>query len=567
MGDIAFTFEGQLITARSGQSLAAALTEAGYRDLRYTSDGDRRGLFCGIGVCQDCLLSVNGVPNRRACMNPATAGTDVSRQVAQPDMAAANCKQPAPPAKFIDPDVLVIGGGAGGLSAAIAARQAGASVALIDERTVPGGQYYKQAAENQTLDAQQAEGAGLVAEARESGAEIIIGAQVWGAFDGLLFAAEYEGGALVARPRTAIVATGAYERPLIVPGWTLPGVMTTGAAQTLWRSYRTLPGRRIAVCGSGPLNLQVALELANGGAEVELVAEWASTPFARPIDAFAMICADPRLAWQGISMVLGLRRRGVPVENSTELVRIDRVRDGLAAIFRNRSGKEGIVEVDVLCMNAGFEPQNEILRLLGADMRYDAVFGHLRAVRSQTMETSVPGLFAVGDCAGLGGAPAARVEGHIAGRAAAAEAGFWDADNAGAHQRELRRHRRFQSRLWRLHDIAVKETEHLPDDVLVCRCEEITLGQIRKTIGEQPGHLGTLKRSTRAGMGRCQGRYCAPVLARLIANQSGQDLEDNSFFAPRVPIKPVSIASIIAAREVLYASSSELARRVKLDPF
>lgn len=551
MTDTVFTFEGRRITARSGQSLAAALIEAGYRDFRDTSGGEQRGLFCGIGVCQDCLLTVNGVPNRRACMTPATAGIIVSRQVARPDMAVAAREQSAVPVRRIDPNVLVIGGGAGGLSAAIAARRAGASVVLIDERAVPGGQYYKQSTDGRPLDARQAEGARLVAEARESGAEIITGAQVWGAFDGPLFLVECQGGAVVVRPKTVIVATGAYERPLIVPGWTLPGVMTTGAAQTLWRSDRTLPGRRVAVCGSGPLNLQVALELANGGAEVAMVAESAPTPFIRPVKSLAMIRAGPRLAWQGISMYSGLRGRGVPVEHSTELVRIDRARDRLAATFRNQSAKESTIKVDVLCMNAGFEPRNEVLRLLGADMRYDAEFGHLRAVRSEIMETSVPGLFAVGDCAGLGGAPAARVEGHIAGRAAAAAVGFGDMNGISPYEHELRRHRRFQSRLWRLHDIALKDMESVSDEVLICRCEGITAGRIRESMAQQPGHLGTLKRSTRAGMGRCQGRYCAPVLARTIANRSGQDLEDTSFFAPRVPIGPVSIASIIAAKEAL----------------
>lgn len=551
MTDTVFTFEGRRITARSGQSLAAALIEAGYRNFRYTSGGEQRGLFCGMGVCQDCLLTVDGVPNQRACMTPAIAGTDVLRQVARPDVASAARKRSATPARRIDPDVLVIGGGAGGLSAAIAARRTGASVALIEERAIPGGQYYKQSTAGRPLDARQAEGAGLVAEARESGAEIITEAPVWGAFDGPIFLAEYQGGALVSRPKTAIIATGAYERPLIVPGWTLPGVMTTGAAQTLWRGYRTLPGRRIAVCGSGPLNLQVALELAEGGAEVAMVTESAPTPFSRPARSLAMFRADPSLAWRGIVMYRGLLGRGVPVEHRTALVGIDRAGDRLAATFRNRSAKESTLEVDVLCMNAGFEPRNEVLRLLGTDMRYDAEFGHLRAIRSDNMETSVPGLFAVGDCAGLGGAPAARVEGHIAGRAAAAAVGFGDMNGISPYQHELRRHRRFQSRLWRLHDIALKDMESVSDEVLICRCEGITAGRVRESVAQQPGHLGTLKRSTRAGMGRCQGRYCAPVLARTIANRSGQDLEDTSFLAPRIPINPVSIASIIAAKEAM----------------
>src|SRR5690606_7211871 len=153
-----------------------------------------------------------------------------------------------PGARRIDPDILVIGGGAGGLNAAIAAAHAGASVVVLDERKVAGGQYYKQPAKGfAALDAQQAEGAALHAEALAAGAEVLSGVEVWGAVDGPLFLAGAPEGAIIARPRKVSVATGAYERPVMVPGWPLPGVMTTGAAQTLWRSYRTRPGKRVAI--------------------------------------------------------------------------------------------------------------------------------------------------------------------------------------------------------------------------------------------------------------------------------------------------------------------------------
>jgi thioredoxin reductase len=552
MTNILFRFEGAEVTARPGQSLAAALTEAGHRALRETVGQARRGIFCGMGVCQDCLVTVDGVPNRRACMTKAAAGLEVTRQVALPDVSAPAALPPTPPARVIAPDVLVIGGGAAGLSAAIAARAAGASVAVLDERRVGGGQYYKQAADGTLLDAQQAEGAELLRAAEASGAEILGGVEIWGAFDGLLFLAEHEGAALVARPRSAIVATGAYERPLMVPGWTLPGVMTTGAAQTLWRSYRTLPGRRVAVCGSGPLNLQVALELARGGADVRLVAERAAAPATRPLAALGLALAGPRLTLAGLGMVRGLRALGVPVLNRTELVSVATEGEALAARFRTSDGDERSVTVDALCMNAGFEPQNELLRLLGAAMRYDPAVGHLRCQRSETMETTVPGLFAAGDCAGLGGAPAARAEGRIAGRAAAAAAGHGDAYDNFADARELARHRRFQARLWRLHDIAPRLPTDLSDETILCRCEEITLGLLRAGMAEQPGHVGTLKRATRVGMGRCQGRYCGPVAARMVAAATGRPVEDLSFFAPRVPVKPVAIATILAAQEALH---------------
>jgi hypothetical protein len=147
MTEIAFTFDGRPVAARPGQSLAAALTEAGVRAFRDTVGGAERGVFCGMGVCQDCLVTVDGVPNRRACMTPVAAGMEVAKQVALPDFSQAAQAPKAGEARVIAPDVLILGGGAGGLSAAIAARAAGASVVVLDERKVGGGQYYKQAAD------------------------------------------------------------------------------------------------------------------------------------------------------------------------------------------------------------------------------------------------------------------------------------------------------------------------------------------------------------------------------------------------------------------------------------
>lgn len=556
MTDPTFSFDGREIPIRPGQSVAAALTSAGERAFRQTAKGAQRGLFCGMGVCQDCLVTVDGIPNQRACMTKAAPGQRVATQEAFPQLDPSAAPPEPAAARTVTPDVLIIGAGAGGLSAAIAARRAGAEVLVLDERKVSGGQYYKQAAMGAPMDAQQAEGAALLRAAEESGAEILGGVEIWGAFDGPLLMAEVAGAALIARPRTLIVATGAYERPCLVPGWTLPGVMTTGAAQTLWRSYRTLPGQRVVMCGSGPLNLQVALELAKGWADLRLVAEAAPSPFRHPVAALRMALADPALTWKGLSMLRALRARGVPIRNACDLREIRASKGGLVATFARRGEILEDIETDVVCMNAGFEPQNEVLRLLGAAMTYDPAFGHLRCTRNGRMETTVPAVFAVGDCAGLGGAPAARVEGRIAGRAAAALAGYGDAYDLFAEHKELRRHRRFQDALWHVHDVRPKSLTAADPRTILCRCEEITLGQALTGYAENPGHVGTLKRGTRVGMGRCQGRYCGPMAARLVAEQKGAQLSDRSFFAPRVPIKPVSIAAILAAQEAQEAQGT-----------
>lgn len=553
MTEPAFTFDGTPVRIAPGASVAAALTDAGHRAFRQTAKGGERGIFCGMGVCQDCLVTIDGAPNKRACMSPARAGSMVQTQVAFPSLDTASAPAAAGPARIIDPDVAIVGGGAGGLSAAIAARNAGATVVVIDERKVPGGQYYKQSATLPPMDAQQSEGAALLARARASGAEIIGGAEVWGAFDGPLIFADIDGAALVVRPRTVIVATGAYERPALVPGWTLPGVMTTGAAQTLWRSYRSLPGSRVAICGSGPLNAQVALELAEGGADIVQVAEGGRAPWRHPVAAMTAALSDPRLVLKGMGMLRELRRRGIRLAYGTRLVRIVKADGALRAVFADSLGRETARAVEAVCMNDGFEPQNEILRLLGAEMTYDASFGHSRCTRDGAMQTTVPGIFAIGDCTGLGGAPAALIEGGIAGRAAAAATGHGDAYDSFAAHRALARTRRFQRALWAMHDVAPHALETVPPETILCRCEEITFGELASGLETSPGHVGTLKRATRVGMGRCQGRYCGPVAARLVAQATGKPLTDRSFFAPRVPIKPVSIAAILAAHEALDA--------------
>ncbi|MGB3408347.1 MAG: FAD-dependent oxidoreductase, partial [Jannaschia sp.] len=286
---------------------------------------------------------------------------------------------------------------------------------------------------------------------------------------------------------------------------------------------------------------------------VALVAEAASAPWRHPASAVTAFAADPGLILKGLGMIRDIRRIGIDMRYGTVLQSIEQDGDRLRATFAGPLGETITETVDVLCMNDGFEPQNEILRLLGAAMTYDTHAGHLRCNRDARMETSVPDIFAVGDCAGLGGAPAARVEGTIAGRAAAARVGYGDAHDLFAEERRLRRYRRFQRSLWKMHAIGPKTPDPKYRETIVCRCEEITLGEVLDGLEATPGHVGTLKRATRVGMGRCQGRYCGPVAMRLVAEATGKPIEDLSTFAPRVPIKPVAIASILAAQEALDA--------------
>jgi hypothetical protein len=334
------------IPVRPGQTVAAALAAAGVRELRQTRrglDGEGRGIFCGMGVCQDCLVTVDGAPNSRACMTKAAPGMVVAWQ----EFPGA----PMPPAATAPPedvpltteavDLLILGGGAGGLSAAIAARRCGFSVLLVEERPKLGGQYYKQAASDAApLDPQQAEGAALAARAEASGAAILRGAELWGAF-GMDRLAVFDGRrSRLLAPRAVIVAAGAYERPHVVPGWTLPGVMTVarrrrcGAATACWQ------GGACWWRATARSTCRSRWSLPKPAPRSVAVAEAAPPPATRWRDAIAMAAADPGLAAKGVRYLAALRRRRIPLLHGTMLLRIGpRGRGALQAACRARAAR------------------------------------------------------------------------------------------------------------------------------------------------------------------------------------------------------------------------------------
>jgi NADPH-dependent 2,4-dienoyl-CoA reductase/sulfur reductase-like enzyme len=267
---ISFGFEGRTIPAIEGESIAAALSAAGIVAFRETAGGAPRGLYCGMGACWDCVVTVDGRIGQRACMTKAADGMVVGGAAALP-LAPLAPPPAGERAADRDCDVLVVGAGPAGLAAALAAADAGASVVVLDERAATGGQYHKPLAPSHASDVpdgQFAEGLRRRARAVAAGVAIETDAVAWAAFAPDEVAAVIGGVAVTLHPRRLILAPGAHERPVPIPGWTLPGVMTTGALQTLARAQRVSPAERVVVAGAGPLNLQLAVELAEGGVRV-----------------------------------------------------------------------------------------------------------------------------------------------------------------------------------------------------------------------------------------------------------------------------------------------------------
>ncbi|HWA48484.1 MAG TPA: FAD-dependent oxidoreductase [Dongiaceae bacterium] len=552
---IEIEFEGRRLQAQPGESLAAALTGHGIMTLRTTRNAAERGMFCGMGVCQECLVEIDGKPEQRACMTKIERPLSVHRAAHGRPLALT---EPAAAREIVteQPEVLVVGAGPGGLSAAIAARQAGASVLVVDERSQAGGQYFKQlgveVSRNQAADRQHREGAALIETARGLGVEIRSNVLVWGAFDPDGYAAVADGRSYRFQPKATIIATGAYERGWPVPGWTLPGVMTTGAAQTLWRTARRLPGKRVLIAGNGPLNLQLAAELIEGGAEVVAVVEAAQRPGLGQVGALlAMAAASPGLMRDGLRYHARRRAGGAEMIHGMVIASIDQSADGLSVRLTgaqpsNRAQRA--FDADVVCLGYGFEPSNELLRVLGCGHNFDPARGHLVTRRDDRGRTDVSGTYALGDCTGLGGARAALAEGALVGLAVAEDLGHKIDAKLAARRREaaamLARHRRFQRALWRLYAAPAYSARLATPETLICRCEEITFGQVEAALAENMREVGAVKRRTRLGMGRCQGRYCAPVLEALMAERVGAPRGEFTGFAPRVPVKPVPIEEL-----------------------
>ncbi|MDB5785034.1 FAD-dependent oxidoreductase [Caballeronia mineralivorans] len=555
---IPIQFDGETLHARPGETLAATLIAHGIQDFRTTASGQPRGVFCGMGVCQDCLVEVDGVANRRACMTkiekPITVRRGAhARPLPLPPVSGDHVGAHEPEVR--EPELLVIGAGPGGLSAALFAQRAGTRVIVLDERSQAGGQYYKQlgvSAEGVApADAQHRRGAALIEAARKAGVEIISDALVWGAFEPNEFIATVRGRSIRFRPAACIVATGAYERGWQVPGWTLPGVMTTGAAQTLWRTSRRLPGKRVLIAGNGPLNLQLAAELVSGGAAVAAVVEAAHAPGLATLGSLlTMSLAAPALVAEGLGYQRMVKRHGVRIVNDTVIEAIGKTETGLSVTLARVSGETvpQRIDVDVVCLGYGFEPANELLRTLGCRHDFDAHRRQLATRRDDTGLTSVAGVYAVGDCTGLGGAKAALAEGVVVGAAAAVSLGHALAHPLGGERDraagELDKQRRFQQALWTIYASPLSAPKERCGDAVICRCEEVTFGQLDAALDEGLSTVGAIKRRTRIGMGRCQGRYCAPVLDEIVCERFGRQRDEMSGFAPRVPVKPVSIAEL-----------------------
>jgi NADPH-dependent 2,4-dienoyl-CoA reductase/sulfur reductase-like enzyme len=459
----------------------------------------------------------------------------------------------------------VVGGGPAGLGAAVAARTAGARVVLLDAAGDLGGQYWRHlpaqrpAAREHLLHHGWSRFTALRdALTTDPGCEFVPQAQVWlverddagpPAVHVLVGPADANGRTQrVFTPAALVLATGAQERTLPFPGWDLPGVFSAGAAQALAKGERIAVGRRVLVAGAGPFLLPVAASLVRTGARVLGVLEasgwsrmrrgWGARP--------AELLPARRKAGELLGYARDLARHRIPYRAATAVVAAHG-RDRVDAVTIARldpewapvPGTDRRVEVDAVCVSHGFVPRTELAAGAGCRIAADG-----SVTTDADGRTSVPGVFAAGEVTGVGGVDVALAEGTVAGTAAAG------ATATRAQRRERVVHGRFAARLEAAHGIRPGWTQWLDGDTVVCRCEEVTAAELR-SAAEATGSRGlrSLKLSTRAALGACQGRMCGRSVEELLAARTPGDLLDRGRTAGR-PIAALVRLGELAANTV-----------------
>jgi D-hydroxyproline dehydrogenase subunit alpha len=494
--------DGKPVEVPAGATVAAAVALAGVSAFRRSVTGEPRGPACGMGICFECRVAIEGREQERSCQRPCREGMEVRTEAKAGGVEPAF--QPALPDLFPGAgmpvlqaessryggcfDVAVIGAGPAGLAAARRARDAGASVAIVDDNPEPGGQIWR--------------GRGI---SPASGCKLICGASVVAAPEPGRLTLETAESAFEIGYRALVLATGARERFLPFPGWTLPHVTGAGGLQALVKSGMPIEDRRVVVAGSGPLLLAVAHYLRTRGARIALVAEQAEPAAVRGF-GFSLARYPFKLI-EAVKLRLGIRY----------LTGCWPVAAEPGSVTLRRGGGTWTERCDYLACGFGLVPNTELAALLGCGSEVEV---------DEFQQTRMAGVYAAGEVTGIGGLDLARVEGEIAGYAAAGRH-----DRAKALFRARARHRRFAVALERAFALREELKSLAKDDTLVCRCEDVTWESLGGYASWREAKL-----QTRCGMGACQGRVCGGAL-EFLKSWNGESV--------RPPVFPARVGTLM----------------------
>lgn len=451
-------------------------------------------------------------------------------------------------------DVIVIGAGPAGLTASSSLAQMGLKVVTLDEQNRIGGQIYRNientSAENlQKMGEEYRRGLDLAKRFRKSGAEYLDHSLVWNVEPEGSVCYSREGVSERIAANYVLVATGAMERPMPIPGWTLPGVMGAGAVNGLAKEASLSPSGAVVLAGSGPLLLLEASQLIEKGAQVEAILETTSkipSPAILPHTPKALL--GTKFLLKGMKMLLDIRKSGVPYyQGVTGLKAIGKT--AVTGVEATCSGKKLHFDTDLLLLHFGVIPDSHIYRLIGCHMEWEKNQRYWYPSTDKWGRTNFEKIFAAGDASGVSGALAAEFKGELAALEIAHCLGIIPEYERDALAEPVLMELRKDGYPRPLID-AVFAPDYkkfvFEDSTVLCRCENVTVGDVRKVVGEGVTDLNEVKTISRCGMGPCQGRMCGPALGEIVAAERETTVPAVGLLKIRPPLKPISLGEVAA---------------------
>jgi NADPH-dependent 2,4-dienoyl-CoA reductase/sulfur reductase-like enzyme len=449
--------------------------------------------------------------------------------------------------------VAIVGAGPAGVRAAETLARAGLRPMVLDEAQRPGGQIYRQPPQGAErpaeslygFEAAKAQSVHRAFETLRDKIDYRPATLVWNLFERTLDTLGPKGQQAVTVDRL-ILATGATDRVLPFPGWTLPGVFTLGAAQIALKAQGVAIGRRVALVGAGPLLPLVAYQYRKAGANV--VAALDVTPFRAKAGSLTGLLAEPATFAKGLWYTAMNRLRWCGVAYGVRRLRVEGAARVEALVWQDERGREHRVVCDAVGASFGLRSETQLADLAGCRFAYDRVTRQWLPERSSAGRTSVPHVYIAGDGGNIGGADVAELQGERVALAVLEDIGRKpDTQRIAALEAKLARQARFRAALERAYPFPDHIVDAVADDEIVCRCEGIRAGALREAATSLDAtEVNRLKAFTRIGMGRCQGRMCGLAAAELLARARRCDVAEAGRLRGQPPVKPVPILEMTA---------------------
>lgn len=440
--------------------------------------------------------------------------------------------------------VVIVGAGPAGIRAAQTLAAHGLRPCLVDEAPQGGGQVYRRAPGNFQRPASQLYGF----EARKAGAVHqaldALRAQidyrpdtlVWNAEDGHLHTLSQQRVGTIQYDHL-LIATGATDRILPVPGWTLPGVYSLGAAQIALKAQGCAIGERVVFAGSGPLLYLVAYQYAKAGARVLAVLD--SSPFGAQVAALPRLLLQPATLAKGLYYRAWLTAHGIAVHQGATLIEVVGEQK-VEAVTWQRAGSRYSMACDGLAFAHALRSETQLADLLGCQFTWSPLNRAWLPSRDRAGRSSVPSVYLAGDGAGIMGADAAEMAGERAALALLEDMGITiDSERGPQLERQLARIQGFRVGLEAAFPFPEQWASQAPDDLMLCRCEEISVGEVRQVVAQGHTDINRVKAHCRVGMGRCQGRMCGSAAVEIIAQAAMCSPQQVGRLRAQAPIKPL----------------------------